>query len=144
MSVIVKGMKIPDCCFRCPFKKHYGMWVRCIFTRQNVEPEIRKKTKASSCPLVEVPPHGRLIDADAYRKEIRERYESAREWYNEAEDDEIIGRAEATMITFTECSLTLQNMPTIIESDIDVMYYPQVDGITPTVIKGEAEGCEDG
>ena len=66
---------------------------------------------------VELPPHGRLIDADAYHKEIRERYQSAKEWYNEAEDDEIIGRAEATMITFTECSLTLQNMPTIIESE---------------------------
>lgn len=65
--------------------------------------------------VIEVPLHGRLIDADAYHKEIRERYQSAKEWYNKAEDDEIIGRAEATMITFTECSLTLQNMPTIIE-----------------------------
>lgn len=33
----------------------------------------------------------------------------------------------------------IRAMPTIIEADSDAMFYPQVDGITPTVIKAEAE-----
>lgn len=66
---------------------------------------------------VELPQHGRLIDADAYHKEIRERYESAREWYKEAKTDDIKSRAESALFTFTECSLTLRKMPTVIEEE---------------------------
>lgn len=29
------------------------------------------------------------------------------------------------------------------EQDIPIMYYPQVDGITPTVVKAEQEPCDD-
>ena len=72
MSILIKGREMPDCCFRCPFKNHDGMWVRCIITGQNVEPETRRETKASSCPLIEVPQHSRLIDADALLKSIKE------------------------------------------------------------------------
>jgi hypothetical protein len=62
-DILIKNVKMPDCCFRCPFKNHDGMWVRCIFTGENVEPETRRETKASSCPLIKVPtPHRRLIE----------------------------------------------------------------------------------
>lgn len=58
MSVMIKGMEMPktcdDCYIRerntCPLlKTNVGGWGRCI-----------------GCPLVEVQPHGRLIDADAF------------------------------------------------------------------------------
>lgn len=85
-DVLIKGMKIPDCCFRCPFKNYYGMWVRCIFTRQNVEPEIRRKTKASSCPLIEVPtPHGRLIEEEPIIKYITDGLNSGKFGYDAIE-----------------------------------------------------------
>lgn len=111
MSVLI-NMEMPENCVGCPLAKNYGM---CAITKKTFN--WGNPNRLSDCPLIEILPHGRLIDADAYHKEIRERYQSAKEWYNEAEDDEIIGRAEATMITFTECSLTLQNMPTIIEGE---------------------------
>ncbi len=72
-DILIKNIRMPDCWFRCPFKNHDGMWVRCIFTGQNVEPETRRETKASSCTLIEVhTPHGRLIDADALLESIKE------------------------------------------------------------------------
>lgn len=122
-DILIKNMEMPEDCRNCPFEMYY---MNCGETRCRATGKILAdfykpipfEGRAEECPLIEVPtPHGRLIDADAYHKEIRERYQSAKEWYNEAEDDEIIGRAEATMITFTECSLTLQNIPTIIEAE---------------------------
>lgn len=128
MSVLIKGMKMPTRCDDCVMGHELAVGTSvtgygCLAMLRMGDARIRPiscGTRPDWCPLVEVPtPHGRLIDADAYHKEIRERYQSAKEWYNEAEDDEIIGRAESAMITFTECSLTLQNMPTIIGAEED-------------------------
>lgn len=81
-DILIKNMKMPDCCFKCPFKNHDGMWVRCIITGQNVEPETRRETKASSCPLIELQPHGRLIDADELHKKAFQRAEKIGDYYN--------------------------------------------------------------
>ena len=118
-DVLIKGMEMPTCCDDCFALDDRGDYPYCLISHEQRGYTFRTDIATMpSCPLVEIPaPHGRLIDADAYHKEIRERYQSAKEWYNEAEDDEIIGRAESAMITFTECSLTLQNMPTIIEAE---------------------------
>ena len=67
MSVIVKGMEMPDSCSNCELCACYteskGEVYRCDLTMTPVKYfEIRLE----DCPLVEVPtPHGRLIDADA-------------------------------------------------------------------------------
>lgn len=54
MSVIVKGMKMPKTCYDCIF---YG-GLECGLTGFGAD------RKSRHCPLVELPPHGRLIDAD--------------------------------------------------------------------------------
>ena len=63
MSVIVKGIKMPDCCEHC-YLEHFGI---CTPTRSTVSiPDLNKKL--DNCPLVELPErHGRLIDADTLR-----------------------------------------------------------------------------
>lgn len=61
MSILIKGMEMPTTCKDCPcFYPEYnecnaivGRWVD------------GKGTPPSDCPLVPIPPHGRLIDADA-------------------------------------------------------------------------------
>ena len=53
MSILIKGMEMPENCDTCPLSKWDSTNEKfyCIF---------------DNCPLVEVPtPHGRLIDADA-------------------------------------------------------------------------------
>ena len=58
MSVLIKGMKMPEKCGKCRFATAFECQVTKNFiTTFNV--------RQVDCPLVPVPPHGRLIDADA-------------------------------------------------------------------------------
>lgn len=60
MSVIVKGMKKPKNCDWCPFflKNRHDRGDDSL-CRASL------KEAKDGCPLIPVPPHGRLIDADA-------------------------------------------------------------------------------
>jgi len=65
MSVLIKGAKVPKSCAECDFIEYddeyeYEYW--CPIIRINVEEYTAEKY--AGCPLVEIPPHGRLIDAD--------------------------------------------------------------------------------
>lgn len=73
MSVIVKGMKMPKNCIEC-VAQFGGI---CFVAPAEVDDtqvaptvdEAYEKGKPEWCPLVEIPtPHGRLIDADAYKR----------------------------------------------------------------------------
>lgn len=56
MSILIKGAKMPKDCFECPL---YNLDHVCvILNRQNLAFD-----KPIDCPLVEILPHGRLIDA---------------------------------------------------------------------------------
>ena len=57
MSVLIKGMKMPTSCGACEAS---GTSVCKVWMRSD-----NLKVRHSDCPLVELPPHGRLIDADA-------------------------------------------------------------------------------
>lgn len=52
-----------------------------------------------------------LISRQDALDEIKARFEDAREWYRTAKDEDIKVRAEATIMSFTECSLMLKNLP---------------------------------
>ena len=67
MSVLIRKMEMPKGCWACPFAvgKHY----ECLFTKKSYNWGLT--TRPSDCPLIEVPtPHGRLIDADALKREF--------------------------------------------------------------------------
>ena len=60
MSILIKGMEMPRNCEECDVKvvcKNYWKLIRTQYTRP------------SWCPLVPIPPHGRMIDADALCKD---------------------------------------------------------------------------
>lgn len=62
MSVIIKGMNVPETCYKCHFSDwRYGAWYRAALQKHLGDVG---KGRTSECPLVELPPHGRLIDAD--------------------------------------------------------------------------------
>ena len=64
MSVLIRGMKLPDNCLECPLETDYGTCgYYSLFVEAGHDSEVWKRR--DDCPLVEVPPHGRLIDADA-------------------------------------------------------------------------------
>lgn len=57
MSVIVKGLDVPKNCYKCDYPL-CGLWAR-------HEVEWQKENRDKECPIIVLPPHGRLIDADA-------------------------------------------------------------------------------
>lgn len=76
MGVYVKGMEMPDDCRECPFETYYNNCgiTRCRATGKDMAVDwkcIPWEGRAEWCPLVEVSiPHGRLIDADAFQKDL--------------------------------------------------------------------------
>lgn len=66
MSIIVKGMKMPESCRTCRFAGRGGYHMErvvCMFTGKNEDAE--KINRLPDCPLVALPDkHGRLVDAD--------------------------------------------------------------------------------
>ena len=57
-------MEMPKNCKECPF-----YWEQCGVDPEAVEESYRTEDERHpDCPLIHVPPHGRLIDADALRQ----------------------------------------------------------------------------
>ena len=69
---------------------------------------------------VPVPPHGRLIDADALRQSIKESIDECHKWANEVEGGEMYARVSQALGTFVECSLRVKAAPTIIPASEEV------------------------
>ena len=123
MSVIVKNMEMPDRCGRCFFVRWSNLYqtARCTLTQEacfeNFSTDYKNR-RADFCPLVEIPPHGRLIDADKFKAD-----------YSMKND-------------CTECEKELRGSSRACEYD---RIYSKMDfcdwiDIAPTVI--EAEGSE--
>lgn len=74
MSLIIKGMKLPQSCSTCRFSYFtVGIRKRCEISGDEVNPLI--DCRETNCPLVEIPtPHGRLIDADKFLEWLQEFY----------------------------------------------------------------------
>lgn len=62
MSVMVKGMEMPKDCLKCPFCLFADGYWKCLVDGSHAD--FGGTCRPSLCPLVPVPPHGRLIDAD--------------------------------------------------------------------------------
>lgn len=63
MSILIKGMNMPKNCAECPCE-HY----ECMLLEKDAEdimPYFTGDKRHPDCPLIELPPHGRLVDADA-------------------------------------------------------------------------------
>ncbi len=58
MGVYIKGMEMPQNCFECVC--YNGEWSVC----RALVKAVRILQRPEDCPLIPVPPHGRLIDAD--------------------------------------------------------------------------------
>lgn len=98
MSVLIKGMKMPKSCLLCPFGDEFG---KCC-----VNAELEDANELThSCPLVELPDHGRLIDADALINKWRESL-------GITEEDR-----GAVFVGYTQIPSLVNSMPTVIGED---------------------------
>lgn len=100
MSILIKGMEMPKNCGECCLKVYDGEDYVCPFSwqiclslgRQNI------------CPLIELPPHGDLID--------RDKLETHHGWYNEDRERNVV----QTHIQFVYANAIL-TAPVVVESE---------------------------
>ena len=90
MSILIKGMEMPSSCYKCHLRQRNGMYIVCpvAHARFSVADVNILDFRLKNCPLVPIPPHGRLIDADAlgefpYNMDFCDGYE-ADEWVRNA------------------------------------------------------------
>ena len=102
MSLLNKGMDMPESCLKCPFTYEGD----CTAKEGLFEIYLLDKTlteRHPDCPLVEVhTPHGRLIDVDALKQQIIETVNSGKP------DEKLTARDVIQLI---------ENAPTIIEAE---------------------------
>lgn len=112
-GVYIPDMELPTRCWDCLLNT-YGY---CMVADEHSDIVLADEPIPEWCPIVPVPPHGRLIDAEAFAKEMKARQESAYEWLREAKDHDTAIRADAVISFLCEVKLTLDTAPTIIEAE---------------------------
>ncbi len=64
MSILIKGMEMPKRCFECIFLTTVPNFF-CLAGKRDLCAEHGINiSRPDWCPLIEVPPHGRLVDID--------------------------------------------------------------------------------
>lgn len=70
MSVLIKDMEMPTSCESCPCKTSDAFGGLGCQTTGYIPLRKANQGRPDWCPLVEIPPHGRLIDADKLKEEF--------------------------------------------------------------------------
>jgi len=102
MSLIIKGMEMPESCFDCSIFDNFCQ-ERCGVTGTLVYGEIDPQRETlPDCPLIPLPEgHGRLIDAEAYVDYMQNRYDNN----------------EITNGDWIDFRLSLKDQPTIVPAE---------------------------
>ena len=76
MSVLIKGMEMPKNCGDCPIGDALccSLMPKVPASWKEYTIAVRTNRRHSDCPLVPVPPHGRLIDADELSRAALENF----------------------------------------------------------------------
>ena len=101
-DILIKGMEMPKNCRTCPmlFDGHNYRW--CNITGESLGIEETDNGRDEHCPLIELPPHGRLI-AEKTITEIR---------YHDADGYHIVNGEQL-------CELEI-DAPTVIEAEGEI------------------------
>ena len=110
MSILIKGMEMPKNCAECPcriigYTKDY-----CNVLGKFVDYAVGSEGRRDDCPLIELPPHGRLIDADELMRQIQ-LYIDEYELYVDEN-----GFHCEKWCAMKETEMAINNAPTVIEA----------------------------
>lgn len=105
MSILIKGMAMPRHCGECGIE-WCNRWKRLIIAGMPIAQE-----RPQDCPLVEIPPHGDLIERDALAKKlgITDMDCSKCDWNNRG----FCNRG----LNFVDACDAIENAPTIIPAE---------------------------
>lgn len=106
MSILIKGLEMPQSCWDCMFCLDFEFLFpyECAAANKEFENGIDEyeHSRPNWCPLIELPPHGRLIDKDALLSQYGGMIITAKVDYAEGLRDAI---------------QDIQNAPTVIEAE---------------------------
>lgn len=108
MSILITGMEMPPDCFHCHLSFMRGERLFCSAMKNE---EVLRAKIDPNCPLVSVPPHGRLIDADALMLHIQGYIEE----YDDDLDDN--GYHSGKWCAMKEAEMVINDAPTIIPAE---------------------------
>ena len=118
MGIYVKGMDMPKGCAFCKIKKHNGKKMICPFCDEewDIRDPMSADHRLENCPLVDVPPHTRLIDANALMNEFKI-LQSGREIFGMEFDSSFLDSSQEISTEWYRVEETLEDAPTIIEAE---------------------------
>lgn len=67
-GIYIRGMEMPTKCVDCILDHKFFKWLEC--NKHVTGDMIKDGRRSPACPLIPVPDHGRLIDADALRAKM--------------------------------------------------------------------------
>ena len=73
MSILIKGRNMPENCQECVCLNDEYFYCQVVGRKPSDENIVN--TRPDWCPLVEIPKHGRLIDADALKMDLTRFYD---------------------------------------------------------------------
>ena len=104
MSVYIKGMEMPHIYYECQFNRNgFCDFIQETEDRICLVDQERNEQRNDNCPLVPVPEHGRLIDADAIVQDL-----------SPTEDDDVDNKTKLLLSVFFR---VLKAAPTILPAD---------------------------
>lgn len=110
MSVLIKGMEMPKSCWLCTLSQLYEKPREMLVCKITHEEVLRNKIDGN-CPLVPVPPHGRLIDEQWLKDTMIATLEALKK-------NPKMDRQEMHLIAaFGTLRVMVEDAPTIIESE---------------------------
>lgn len=68
-GVYIPGMQMPKSCVDCILSNKFFGQLGC--NKLDLDEYLHNETRHPDCPLISVPDHGRLIDADALYRQIK-------------------------------------------------------------------------
>ena len=74
MSIYIKGMEMPETCYECPCGDNEFYWCMATKGRNNYHRDefgYPDGERQDWCPLIPVPDHGRLIEAEAAKELLK-------------------------------------------------------------------------
>ena len=115
MTILIKGMEMPENCEQCPF-----FWDDCGVSGEDLAEDFRThRQRHPNCPLVLVPPHGDLIDKDMLIGVFKKIIADCKEWNkkNIPADQYVRSKIKRAEEDFVEAILHIKGQPTIIEAE---------------------------